>query len=185
MFNFKKKTAEEVLAMIKDLSEEEKEKVLSALKPPETEDEEQIDEAEEHIEERGEEDGTKDQTEKDVADESVGEQEHLDGNEDSQTAEDRIDESQGAEAADEAKAEVSDEPEVKDDGEDRYQALTARIDALEAALEEIRKARAEAVEEEHDRDFGLTASAPEGGRDNDRYSRVMRGYAKNNSNQYL
>ncbi len=181
MFNFKKKTAEDVLAMIKELSEEEREKVLNALKPPATEDEAQIDEAEEHIEERGEEDGTKYQTEKDVEDESVGEQEHLDGNEDSQSAKERVDESEGAENADEA----NNEPKVKDDEEDRYQALTARIDALEATLEEMRKTQADEVEEEHGRDFGLSASAPEGGQENDRYSRVMRGYAKNNSNQYL
>lgn len=178
---FKKKTVEEVLEYIKALSEEEQTKVLSALKPPETEDEAQIDEAEEHIEERGEEDGTKDQTEKDIEDESVGEQEHLDGNEDSQTAKDRIDESEATEMADE----VSEEPEVKDDGEDRYQALAARIDALETMLNEMRNAQNEAVEEEHDRDFGMSPSTPEGGHEDDRYKRVMRGYAKNNSNQYL
>lgn len=180
MFNFKK-TAEDVLKIFKDLSEEEKTKVLSALKPPETEDEAQIDEAEEHIEERGEEDGTKDQTAKDVEDESVGEQEHLDGNEDTQSAKDRVDESEDTEAADEA----VEEPEVKDDGEDRYHALTARIDALEAAFNDMRNARAEAVEEERDRDFGMSPSLPDGSQEDDRYKRVMRGYAKNNSNQYL
>ena len=178
----KTKTAEDVLGIFKELSEEEKTKVFSALKPPTTEDEAQIDEAEEHIEERGEEDGTKDQTEKDIEDESVGEQEHLDGNEDSQSAKDRIDESEDTEAADEA----SDEPEVKDDGEDRYNALVARIDALEATLAEMRKAQEDAVEEEHDRDFGMSPSTPDGGEEDDsRYKRVMRGYAKNNSNQYL
>lgn len=178
----KKKTAEDILAMIKELSKEEQAKVLYALNPPETEDEEQIDEAKEHIEERGEEDGTEEQTEKDVEDESVGEQEHLDGNEDSQSVKDRIDESEGTEEANEEPA----EPEVKDDEEDRYTALTARIDALEAIVGEMRKAQEDAVEEEHDRDFGLSVSAPEGGQeDNDRYSRVMRGYAKNNSKQYL
>ena len=62
----KTKTAEEVLDIIKGLSEEEKAKVLSALKPPDTEDEAQIDEAEEHIAERGEEDVTAEQTENDA-----------------------------------------------------------------------------------------------------------------------
>ncbi len=178
----KTKTADELLGLFQELSEEEKAKVLSALKPPKTEDEAQIDEAEEHIEERGEEDGTKDQTEKDIKDESVGEQEHLDGNEDSQTAEDRIDESEGTKKADEA----ADEPEVKNDEEDRYVALVARLDALEETLLNMRKAQEDAVEEEHDRDFGLSAGVPDGGQEeNDRYKRVMRGYAKNNSNQYL
>lgn len=181
MFNFKK-TAEDVLKMFEGLSEEEKAKVLSNLKPPETEDEAQIDEAEEHIEERGEENGTADQTAKDIEDESVGEQEHLDGDENSQTAKDRIDESESAEAADEA----HEESEVKDDGEDRFKALTARIDALEAIVYDMRQAQADAVEEEHDRDFGMTPHAPDGGDEKDsRYKRVMRGYAKNNSNQYL
>lgn len=144
------KTAEEVLDIIKGLSEEEKAKVLVALKPPETEDEVQIDEAEEYIDERGEEDGTADQTESDVLDESVG------------------------------------EPEVKNDEEDRYAALTARIAALEAEFRAYREAQEQAVEEERDRDFGMSPSTPDGGQeDEDRYKRVMRGYAKNNSNQYL
>lgn len=176
------KTAEEVLDIINGLSEEEKAKVLFALKPPDTEDEAQIDEAEEHIAERGEEDGTADQTETDVLDESVGEQEHLDGNEDSQSTEDRIDELEGTEEADE----TSGEPAVKNDGEDRYAALTARLDALEAMFNEYRQAQEQAVEEERGQDFGMSPSTPDSGQDdNDRYKRVMRGYAKNNSNQYL
>ncbi len=178
---FKAKTAEEILAAIKELSEEEQAKFFSAIKPPETEDEKQIDEAEEHIEERGEEDGTKDQTEKDVEDESFGEQEHLDGNEDSQTAKDRIDESEGAEEADEESA----EPEVKDDGEDRYNALVARIEALEAMFGDMRQAQEDAVEEEHDRDFGMSPSVSEGNDEDSRYSRVLRGYAKNNARNYI
>ena len=103
----------------------------------------------------------------------------MDGNEDSQSAEDRIDE---AEEADEA----SDEPEVKNDDEDRYAALTARIDALEAMFNEYRQSQEQAVEEERGQDFGMSPSTPDGGQeDNDRYKRVMRGYAKSNSNQYL
>ena len=177
----KARTAEEILEAIKELSEEEQAKVLSALNPPKTEDEAQIDEAEENIEERGEEDGTKDQTEKDIEDESVGEQEHLDGNEDSQTAEDRIDESEGAEEA----KEEADEPEVKDDGEERYTALVARIEALEAMFDNMRKAQEDAVEEEHDRDFGMSPSVSEGNEEDSRYSRVLRGYAKNNAKNYI
>ena len=180
----KTKTAEDVLDIFKELSEEEKTKVLSALKPPTTEDEAQIDEAEEHIEERGEEDGTKDQTAKDIEDESVGEQERFDGNKDTQSAKDRIDESEDTEEADKAKN-TNDEPEVKDDGEDRYPALVARLDAIEAAFNEMRKAHEDAVEEEHDRDFGMSPAIPEGGQEDSRYKRVMRGYAKENSNQYF
>ena len=182
---FKAKTAEDILAAIKELSEEEQAKVLSAIKPPETEDEKQIDEAEKHIEERSEEDGTKDQTEKDIEDESVGEQEHLDGNEDSQSAKDRIDESEGTQTADEEEESDTDEPEVKDDGEDRYNALAARIEALEAMLNDMKQAQAEAVGEEHDRDFGMSPSVSEGNDEDSRYSRVLRGYAKNNARNYI
>lgn len=155
MFNFKK-TAEDVLKMFEGLSEEEKAKVLSNLKPPETEDEAQIDEAEEHIEERGEENGTADQTETDVEEES-------------------------AEQTDE----VPNEPRVKNDSEDRFKALTARIDALEAIVNDMRQAQADAVEKEHDRDFGMSPFVPDGAEEENRYKRVMRGYAKNSSNQYL
>ena len=71
-----------------------------------TEDEKQIAEAKKDIEKKG----PDSQTEKDRIDESVGEQEKLDGNKDSQTAKDRVDESEGAKKADEKRAE-----EKKDD----------------------------------------------------------------------
>ena len=78
------------------------------------------------------------------------------------------------------------EPAVKNDDEDRYAALTARIDALEAMFIEYRQSQEQAVEEERGRDFGMSPSTPDGGQeDNERYKRVMHGYAKNNSNQYL
>ena len=178
----KTKTAEDVLGIFEELSEEEKTKVLSALKPPTTDDGAQIEEAEKHIEERGEEDGTKDQSENDIEDESVGEQDYLYGNKDLQTVEGRIDEPEYTEEA----AAATEESEVKYDEEDRYAALGARIDALEEKLGNMRKAQEDAIEEEQGRDFGLSARVPDAGQeDNDRYKRVMRGYAKNNSNQYL
>ncbi len=140
----KTKTAEEVLDIIKGLSEEEKAKVLSALKSPDNEDE----------------------TEDDS----------------------QIDDIEFAEETDEAEEadEASVEPAVKNDDEDRYAALTARIDALEAMFIEYRQSQEQAVEEERGRDFGMSPSTPDGGQeDNERYKRVMHGYAKNNSNQYL
>ena len=63
----RKATAEDVMKLFAQLSDDEKAKVLDGLKKPETEDEAQIAEAEKHIEEKGEENGTKDQTEKDIA----------------------------------------------------------------------------------------------------------------------
>lgn len=66
-----------------------------------TKDEKQIAEAEKDIDEKGKDT----QTEKDRIDESVGEQEHLDGDEDSQDAKDRVDESEAMEKLDKQKAE--------------------------------------------------------------------------------
>lgn len=106
-------------------------------------------------------------------------------NEDETEDDSQIDDAEFAEETDEAE-EASGEPAVKNDDEDRYAALTARLDALEAMFNEYRQAQEQAVEEERDQDFGMSPSTPDGGQDdNDRYKRVMRGYAKNNSNQYL
>ena len=130
---FGKKTAEDVLKLFSQLPDEEKAKVLDGLKKPDTEDEEQVAEAEEHIEERGEEDGTKDQTAQDVEDESVGEQEKLDGNEDSQTAEERIEESEGTQAYDEAK----EDERTEENRSEILEQLTTRVSAMEEALKEL------------------------------------------------
>lgn len=130
---FGKKTAEDVLKLFSQLPDEEKAKVLDGLKKPDTEAEEQVAEAEEHIEERGEEDGTKDQTAQDVEDESVGEQEKLDGNEDSQTAKDRIDESEGTQAYDEAK----EDERTEENRSEVLEGLTSRVSAIEEALKEL------------------------------------------------
>ena len=159
---FGKKTAEDVLKLFSQLSEEEQAKVIAGLKKPETEDEAQISEAEEHIEEKGEEDGTKGQTEKDVEDESVGEQEHLDGNENSQPAEERIAESEGAEAAEEIKEEAAAEPPAEEDaqtaenGEEVTAKLAERVSALEEALKgfEELKARMEEFTAKQAGNFG-------------------------------
>lgn len=130
---FGKKTAEDVLKLFSQLPDEEKAKVLDGLKKPDTEDEEQVAEAEEHIEERGEEDGTKDQTAQDVEDESVGEQEKLDGNEDSQTAEERNEESEGTQAYDEAK----EDERTEENRSEILEQLTTRVSAMEEALKEL------------------------------------------------
>lgn len=136
----RKATAADVMKLFAQLPDDEKAKVLDGLKQPETKDEEQIAEAEEHIEESGEENGTKDQTEKDIEDESVGEQEHLDGNEDSQPAEERIAESEGEEAAEEAGEAPAEEVPAEEDaqsaenGEEVIAKLAERVSALEEAL---------------------------------------------------
>lgn len=115
-----------------------------------TEDEKQIAKAKEDIAEKG----ADSQTEKDRIDESVGEQEHEDGNENSQSAKDRVDESEGAKKADEERA--------KDEGkgaglESKIDALISRMDKLVAAFEkrvEMKEDRMERAAEK----YGLTPS---------------------------
>ena len=152
---FGKKTAADVLKLFSQLPDEEKAKVLDGLKQPDTKDEEQIAEAEENIEEKGEENGTADQTAKDIEDESVGEQEHLDGNENSQPAEERIAESEGAEEADEKRAEEKKEGAGLDA---KIDALIGRMDKLIATIE----ARAEAKDDKMARAAEKYGLAPSG-----------------------
>ena len=193
---FGKKTADDVLKLFAMLSDEEKEKVLAGLKRPETEDEEQIAEAEEHIEEKGEENGTNDQTEQDVEDESVGEQEHLDGNEDSLPAEERIEESESAEAAAEENAEpvadesadaepVAESEEKTEDFSEVLQMLAARVEAAEAKIAALEEALSDRVARDNDQDFGSSPSAPASGEDGSRMADVMYNYAGNAARRYL
>lgn len=90
---FRKTTAEELLKMFSALSDEEKAKFLEGVKEPTTG--EQVEKAEEDISEKGEDS----QTTEDRVDESVAMQEKEDGNEDSQDAKDRVDEFEGEETA--------------------------------------------------------------------------------------
>lgn len=97
----KKKSVEdrldEILEEISQLPEEKQNEIWKKYDDSEdyskgeSETERQIEEAKENIAEKG----ADSQTEKDRIDESVGEQEKLDGNEDKQDAKDRVDESLG------------------------------------------------------------------------------------------
>ena len=69
-------------------------------------------------------------TTNDPIDESVAAQEKETGNEESQTAKDRVDESEGAEKADEKKA----EEKTEEKGDDKLDRLITAIDKLVAAL---------------------------------------------------
>lgn len=90
------------------------------------------------------------QTLKDRIDESVGEQEHLDGDKDSQTAKARVDESLGEEKhLDKAKEERKEEHmEREEEHFDRMDELFKRIDDLNAKVEAISKAPKEADKSE-------------------------------------
>lgn len=102
---FKKpNTAEKIMALIKELPDEELDKLGDMLSEDTDKDGkpdtmEQIEEAEENIDKKGKDS----QTEQDRIDESVGEQEELDGDKDSQDAKDRVDEAEGEEKEQESK----------------------------------------------------------------------------------
>lgn len=77
---------------------------------------------------------------KDRVDESVGEQEHLDGDRDSQTAKDRVDEAEGEEKAiEEKKEEVHEEHQDERDErhDDRIDELFKKVDELGAKIEAL------------------------------------------------
>ncbi len=173
----RKVTVESILKDISKLSDEDKAKVLDGLKPAE-DTEEQVAEAEEDIEEKGEDT----QTEKDRIDESVAAQEENAGDEDTQSAQDRVDEAEGEEAAqtEEQPAEEA-EPPVNDietrlaaleqrTNDDATEALAQRIAALEERLGKV-------VESLDDKPFGAKPEMPEGkDEEMDDDDRIMRSY---------
>lgn len=113
-----------------------------------TEDEKQEAEAKKDIAEKGEDS----QSEKDRIDESVGEQERLDGNKDSQSAKDRVDESEGAQKADEERAE--EQEEAPGWAKEILSAIAALTEAIKAQPTPNEAANAEA-EERMDAAFGI------------------------------
>lgn len=190
-----KKSAEEVLKLFNQLSDEDKAKVLDGINKPAEETKEQVAEAEKDVAEKG----ADEQTEKDRVDESVGEQEKLDGNEDSQTAKDRVDESEGeteeVEKNEEPEGEPAATPEVEKpteeveadkqpapgDGtmenpkDEVHEALNARIAALEETLHKV-------LEKLENQDFGGIKANSTEKVENDALSeddRIMRSYYGN------
>lgn len=114
---FKKRTAEDVYRDFSALSAEDKRRLREALAEDDETTEQELDEARRDIREKGKDS----QTDKGREDESVAAQERERGQEDSQDASDRIDESEGARRYDEEhRAHEADE------------ALARRLDALEA-----------------------------------------------------
>ena len=137
-----------------------------------------------------------DYPEKDRVDESVGEQEKLDGNEDSQTAKDRVDEIEGeTEEVEEPEGEPAATPEVEKpteeveadkqpapgDGtmenpkDEVHEALNARIAALEETLHKV-------LEKLENQDFGGIKANSTEKVENDALSeddRIMRSYYGN------
>lgn len=175
LFNKKPKTASEIIALIKELPDEEFDKLSDMLLEDEDDNGkpdtmEQIEEAEENTEEKGEDS----QTEKDRIDESVGEQEELDGDKDSQDADDRVDEAIGEEEAIEETNDDAEEEIKEDNKEEAMSAIVARMEALEERVAKI----VESLDEKAS--FGnYSPDVTEGdGDESTEDSRIMRAYMR-------
>lgn len=192
IFGNKKKSVierlDELLAEIDSLPEEEQEKVWA-----------HFDDAKEEMEGDSAEDKGKPDTEEEIAkakedaeskgekptqaeiDMSVGEQEELDGNEDSQSAKDRVKESEGEEKTIEEKREEKTEAEeemTEEKGKTEETAEEKVNDALVARIAALEEKVAKMLESEEKEDFGMKASLPQGNESDEHYDAVMRGYAK-------
>lgn len=179
------RTAEELLRLLDELPEEEKNKVLSAL---------------EHSDEGAETPAEPAPEAETPAEESAPPAEGAEAPAPAEPAAEEEDEQPAAEepAADRGEAEEIAEPaaeaetpetdgneaEVKDDEQDRYEALTARILALEEQFAAMKESQADAVAAEESKDFGSAPSAPQGDVGEDRYSAVMRAYAGDKAKNY-
>lgn len=191
---FGKKTAADVLKLFSQLSDEEKGKVLDGLKLPETKDETQFPETEEHVAEKDEENGTAEQAAQGIEEESVGEQENIADDEPSQPAEEQIAENEGAEEPEDPMAEPSEdvkaeapasEPVANDvDYGEVTQALAARISSLEEKISAMEQKLAEDVANDNNQDFGSSPSLPTHDDGNSRMAEVMNNYAGANARKY-
>lgn len=166
---FKKSySAKDIMALINELPEDELDALTDMLvenldtdndgdvdtEDKEGETTEQIDKAEEDIEQKGEDT----QTEKDRIDESVGEQEELDGDKDSQDAKDRVDEAIGEDEA----IEGEDEGKTESDGVDRVSVLEKEIESLKEMVKGLTariEADAENNAEDERKEFGIEMQA--------------------------
>lgn len=179
-------TKDELIEALNALSDDDKKDVIAKTTG------EQVDEAKKGIEDKGDDS----QSDKDRIDESVGEQEHLDGDEDSQDAKDRVDESEGEEKAlDEDKADNADDtqddksdddtpaPQDNDDAEDKKnlleitEAQAARITALEEQFAELSERLSHVLDAMDNQPFGVQ---PKGDSNDEREittdGQVMRSY---------
>lgn len=133
-----------------------------------TEDEKQAAEAEAKMKERGEEDGTKDQTAQDVKDEIVGAEEKAAGDENSQSAKARENESEGTKEYDKKKAE--EKREEKGGGvETKIDALIDRFDRFLSVFEKRQEEKEDRMERAAEK-YGLAPSLNEGAKSSDRYT---------------
>lgn len=160
---FVKKTAKDLERLYAALSNDEKRKF--------DDDHESILDEVEESEERIEEKGADEQTEQDRVDETVAADEEHDGDEDTQTAKDRVDEAEGDKAYDEDEHEEHEEEEKEaEDG------LNARIKSLEATVSDLTERLEKVLDHLDYKTFGEKPDAPTGGASEETESPVMRAY---------
>lgn len=210
MFGFKKRTVEEILSAIEKLSDEEREKLLSALsgkEPPEQEEPEEEPTAEETETPPEEETENGEGTEREPAPEPAPENaaENAPENVETQAAEETPEPLQETPQGATEEAQEGQEPieappvetapeeppaltqagGVGDNTSELIAAQNAKIEALQSQLEAMQETLRNIVEAADNKDFG---SSPEpdysGENERERFSAVMQGYAGRRANDY-
>lgn len=156
-----KKSAEEVLKLFNQLSDEDKAKVLDGINKPAEETKEQVAEAEKDVADKG----ADEQTEKDRVDESVGEP--------APTPE--VEEPTGEVVAETDKQPAPADGTMENPKDEVHEALNARIAALEETLHKV-------LEKLENQDFGGIKANSTEKVENDALSeddRIMRSYYGN------
>lgn len=184
----KKMSLPDLVKALRELSEDDLSKVMEQLDIGDDNDEEgkkdtaeEIEEAKEDIAEKGEDS----QTEQDRIDESVAAQEEDSGEEDSQSAKDRVDESEGEEAHEEEEKES--EADDAEESEEAGNAMDARLQAMEERLEKMAQTVERLADALENKPFGHRPSAPRGeGAENPQSEddRIMSSYYGSNYRKY-
>lgn len=180
---FGKKTAADVLKLFELLSDEEKAKVLEGLKQPDSTNEEEAAEPDEHIAEQDGENGAAEQPPQDI-DGNMGEQRQNEGSEEN-NADDEAD-STAPETPESAEADepAADPAAAEVDYGEVTQALAARISSLEEKFSALEQKLADDVAKDNDQDFGSSPSLPTHDDGNSRMAEVMNNYAGANARKY-
>lgn len=175
------RTAEELLRLLDELPEEEKNKVLTAIAPSE----EPVGPAPDSEDPAEESAPPAEDAEAPASDaQPVEDADELPAAEESATDDGEAGEAAEPAAEAETPETEGDGAEVKDDEQDRYEALTARILALEEQFAAMKESQADVVAAEESKDFGSVPSAPQGDVGEDRYSAVMHAYAGDKAKNY-
>ena len=179
---FGKKTAADVLKLFELLSDEEKAKVLEGLKQPDSTNEEEFPEADEHTAEQNEENGAAEQTSEDI-DGNAGEQEQGDVTDNNAGSEADTPAPETPEPA-ETEEPVAEPASSEVDYGEVTQALAARLSSLEEKFSALEQKLADDVAKDNDQDFGSSPSLPTHDDGSNRMAEVMTNYAGANARKY-